>query len=47
MGVPEGLPEEVHVGRFLEARIKEIAGKILSKILYSMRGPNIYKDTKP
>jgi hypothetical protein len=29
MGVPEGLPEEVHVGRFLEARIKEIAGKIL------------------
>jgi hypothetical protein len=31
MGVPEGLPEEVHVGRFLESRIKEIAGKILFK----------------
>jgi hypothetical protein len=27
MGVPEGLPEEVHVGRFLDARIKEISGK--------------------
>lgn len=24
--MPDGLPEEVHVGRFLEARIKEIAG---------------------
>ena len=29
MGVPDGLPEEVHVGRFLDARIKEIAGKTI------------------
>ena len=27
MGVPDELPEEVHVGRFLQARIQEIAGK--------------------